>query len=58
MVAVLNNGTEFKDGLGVVGITDLYLENELSLVFNNGELKKHFTLDQIRENVDKELELQ
>lgn len=57
MVAVLNNGTEFKDGLGVVGITDLYLENELSLVFNNGELKKHFTLDQIRENVDKELEL-
>lgn len=58
MVAVLNKGTEFKDGLGVVGITDLYLENELSLVFNNGELKKHFTLDKIRANIDKELESQ
>lgn len=58
LVAVLENGTRFVDELKFFDYQELAHKDELKEVFRNGELKKHFTLDQIRENVDKELELQ
>lgn len=57
MVAVLENGTRFVDELKFFDYQELAHKDELKEVFRNGELEKHFTLDQIRENIDKELEL-
>lgn len=57
MVAVLENGTKFVDGLGYSDIAKYYGKDELISVFVNGELTTHTTLDEIRANIDKELEL-
>lgn len=58
MVAVLENGTRFVDELKFFDYQELAHKDELKEVFRNGELKKHFTLDKIRANIDKELESQ
>lgn len=57
MVAVLENGTRFVDELKFFDYQELAHKDELKEVFRNGELEKHFTLDKIRANIDKELEL-
>ena len=58
MVAVLENGNRFVDELKFFDYQELAHKDEVKEVFRNGELKKHFTLDKIRANIDKELESQ
>ena len=57
MVAVLENGTRFVDELKFFDYQELAHKDELKEVFRNGELFTSITLDKIRENIDKELEL-